>query len=101
MPIQDGVPGVPDSGKRDGERHFVNHLRLVVSLSDIRFDLALLGAPQEPSPTWHFVTTPDHLATMHEGFAVAIDRYRARYGEIRGAPADPALVSFTDGDKGG
>jgi hypothetical protein len=34
---------------------------------------------------------------MQQGFAVAVDTYRTRYGELRGLDADPATVRFADG----
>jgi len=97
MATEDGVPSGPDAAGGSRERHFVNHLQLTLSLSEVRFDLALLGSLTQPSPVWHFATTPDHLLTMQQGFAVAVDCYRTRYGDISGVEADPATVRFADG----
>ena len=83
------------------ERHFVNNLRLSLSLSEIRFDLSWLGAPQPPLPAWHFRTTPDHLLMLYRGFGVAIEKYRARYGDIEDVEVDPAIVRIADGDENG
>lgn len=96
MATEDGVPSVPDAADGGRERHFVNHLQLTLSLSEVHFDLAVLGSPQ-PLPVWRFATTPDHLLTMQQGFAVAVDTYRTRYGELRGLDADPATIRFADG----
>ena len=73
-------------------------MRLGLSLSEIRFDLSWLGSP-EPAPAWHFMTSPDHLVTLYRGFGTAIDKYRARYGEIGDLEVDPAVVRFDDGDE--
>lgn len=83
-------PGQPGSGDDagDGLRHFVNHLKVGVSLAEIRFDLGILGArPLEASPVWRFVTTPDHMQSMHFDLTRALASYRERYGEIR-SPAE-------------
>jgi hypothetical protein len=97
MPIDDGTA----CARAGRERHFVNHLRLALSLSEIRFDLAWLGAPQPPLPAWYFITTPDHLLSMYRGFGVAIEKYRTRYGDIGDVEVDPAMVRFDDGDEHG
>lgn len=77
--------------------HFVNHLQVRLSLSDVRFDLSRHGADDGLlGALWRFATTPDHLVTMHNGLGVAIDSYRARYGEIHAVHADPASVRFDE-----
>lgn len=85
---------------KDGGRHFVTDVRFTLSLSEIRFELARLGSRAAESP-WRFATTPDHALTIQRGFALAIDSYRARYGEIRAASIDPAIVRFADGGADG
>ena len=99
MATEDGIPSEPDAAEGDLERHFVNHLELTLSLSEVHFDLALLGAASQP--TWHFATTPDHLLTMQQGFAFAVDSYRTRYGDLHGVEADPDSVRFSDRPPGG
>lgn len=100
----------PDSqGTADGgpPRHFVNHMRVGLSLSDIHLDLATTGATTgaraiEAPALWRFVTTPDHLHTMHEDLGAAIDRYQSRFGRIRVLrTAPPAIVIEGDGIEGG
>jgi hypothetical protein len=89
-------PGSGDSAGGEGLRQFVNHLTVHLSLAEIRFDLGLLGArPLDASPVWRFVTTPDHMQSMHHDMARALASYRARYGEIRSTAADD-----TPGDGG-
>jgi len=94
---QDGIPSVPGAADSGGRRHFVNHLHLTLSLSDIHIELALLGSRLQQAPVWYFATTPDHLLTMQRGFAAAIESYQARYGKIRALQVDPAMVRFADG----
>jgi len=82
-------PGSGDSAGGESLRQFVNHVTVHCSLAEIRFDLGLLGArPLETSPVWRFVTTPDHMQSMHHDLARALASYRARYGEIRSTAAD-------------
>ena len=73
----------------DPARHYINHLDVGLSLSEIRLDFAMLGAlPGALTPVWRFVTTPDHLQTMHGDMTVALDSYRARFGTIRAGGVD-------------
>lgn len=84
-----------DFGATDGDplRHFVNHLRVRLSLSDIHLDLTTTGAALGPAPAfWRFVTTPDHLHTMHEDLGAAIDRYQSRFGRIRALRTAPPEI---------
>lgn len=76
-----------------GPRHFVNHLQVLLSLSEVRFDLAALGdldAPargmRQAATVWRFTTAPDHMAAMHRRLGLALDTYRARYAEIQDSP---------------
>jgi hypothetical protein len=101
MASEDGDPPGPGTADSRRERPFVNHLQLTLSLSEVSFDLSQLGAASQPPPVWRFATTPDHLLTMQQGFAVAVDIYRTRYGDIHGVDADPATIRFADGYAGG
>lgn len=86
-----------DLGAAGGDplRHFVNHLRVRLSLSEIHLDLETLGgrAP-EPRAMWRFVTTPDHLHTIHEDLGAAIDRYQSRFGRIRALRTAPPMIGI-------
>lgn len=96
--MPDGSGGPDD----DPVRHFVNHLRVRLSLSEIHFDLASLGH-RTPNfmPLWRFVTTPDHLHLMHEDLGAAIDRYQSRFGSIHAArTAPPSITIDEDGGNG-
>lgn len=83
-------------------RHFINHLDVSLSLSEVRFDLAMVGAlPGAATSVWRFVTTPDHLQTIHGDISVALDSYEARFGKIRAGGYDRGAVGFhKDSDDG-
>lgn len=99
MANRNNLPERPKTAERKAVRHFVNHLRVNLSLSEIRFDLATLNPrPFEAAPVWRFVTTPDHIQTMHRTLEHALTRYRTRFGEIREIPGDVPSVRFIDGD---
>lgn len=90
--------GSGDNAGGEGLRQFVNHVTVHFSLAEIRFDLGLLGArPVETSPVWRFVTTPDHMQSMHHDLARALASYRSRYGEIRSTGADDPPGAQDDG----
>jgi hypothetical protein len=79
----------------DAPREFVNQITLSLSLSEIRFDLAAVGArPRGRLPAWCFVTTPDHLAAIHRDLGSALDRYRVRFGDIYAAATASADIRF-------
>lgn len=110
MANRKGLPEEPAKEPRAGEhaeqhggtRHFVNHLSINLSLSEIRFDLATLGPrPVDATPVWHFVTTPDHMQTMQRTLDHALTSYRSRFGEIRETLGEITSVNFIDGEKDG
>jgi hypothetical protein len=106
MANRNGLPEEPPrelgAGEREGMRHFVNHLRINLSLSEIRFDLAVLGSRAvDATPVWRFVTTPDHMQTMQRTLDHALTSYRTRFGEISGNLGEVPAVYFIDGEKDG
>lgn len=92
----------PDrQGATDGgpARHFVNHMRVGLSLSEIHLDLASTGARSADAPAlWRFVTTPDHLHLMHEDLGAAIDRYQSSFGRISALRTAPPAIDVEDDD---
>ena len=75
--------GEPGQG---GPRQFVNHIEFFLSLSDVKFDLASLGAvPRPESAVWRFVTTPHLLRSLHGGMTRALTSYEQRFGAIEPA----------------
>jgi hypothetical protein len=69
-----------------GARQFVNHIEFYLSLSDVKFDLASIGAAAQPEASiWRFVTTPHHLHRLHGGMARALASYEQRFGAIEPA----------------
>jgi hypothetical protein len=106
MANRKSLPDEPNTGEHAGEpgraRHFVNHLSVNLSLSEIRFDLATLGPrPVDATPVWRFVTTPDHMQTMQRTLDQALTSYRTRFGEIRETLGEITSVRFIDGEKDG
>lgn len=102
MANRNGLPDEPSAAEREAMRHFVNHLRIDLSLSQIHFDLATLGPrPIDATPVWRFVTTPDHMQTMQRTLEHALANYRTRFGEIRETRGDITSVRFIDGETDG
>lgn len=97
MAAVEGGSSATTGAERGSRFRFVNHLRFTLSLSEIRFELSLLGSTQPVLPVWRFATTPDHLLTMHRGFTAAVETYQGRYGRIHAVQVDPAMIRFRDG----
>ncbi|MBV9931306.1 MAG: hypothetical protein JO013_10215 [Alphaproteobacteria bacterium] len=67
----------------DGARVFINHMRLEVTLSEVRIDVGQVAAgAAEPDVKGRFVTSPDYLAGMRQRIGCAVDLYETRFGAI-------------------
>ncbi len=75
-------------------RHYVNHIALSVSLSEVRIDLGQ-DFPDEhsPRPQCRLVTSPVHLQRIEHSIAAALSLYRSRFGLI----GEPGGWSRADG----
>lgn len=66
-------------------RLYVNHVELLVALSEIRIDFGQLqpgsAVPQHPV---HLVASPDFLLTIQREIGGAVDRYETQFGAIHG-----------------
>jgi hypothetical protein len=67
----------------DEARVFINHMRLEVTLSEVRIDVGQVAPDaEEPDVKGRFVTSPDYLAGMRNRIGNAVDLYEARFGTI-------------------
>ena len=89
--MEDDVPHAV-SPQQAPARRYVNHMELLVALSDIRIDFGQLqpGNPVAQHPV-HLVTSPDFLLTMQREIVGAVDRYQRRFGTIVNATAPGGL----------
>jgi hypothetical protein len=78
-------------------RQFVNHVQIGLSLSEIRFELSTIGARFK---VWRFVTTPDHMFTIHRDLGSALDSYRARFGDIHASAGEPPDIRIDRAESG-
>lgn len=80
-----GETGDEADAAADEARAFVNHMRLELTLSEVRIDLGQV-APGDAAPTvqGRFVTSPDYLLGIRSRISGAIDLYQARFGAITG-----------------
>ncbi len=73
------------SGGPEEPRAFINHMRLDLTLSEVKIDLGQV-APQDEAPRveGRFVTSPDYLLGMRSRISGAIDLYQETFGAIAG-----------------
>lgn len=66
-----------------GPRHYVNHIDLAFSLSEVRINLGQ-DFPSEPGvrPQCRLVTSPVHLQKMEAALSRTLRNYKDRFGNI-------------------
>lgn len=75
----DGRRGTP----QPFARLYVNHLQLLVELSDIRIDFGQLQPGSAvPAHPVHLVASPHFLLTMQREIGGAVERYQRQFGAI-------------------
>ncbi|MEE9432847.1 MAG: hypothetical protein V3V15_01235 [Sphingorhabdus sp.] len=80
---QTGQKGEPDAASARGDRVFVNHLAVEVSLSEFRINIGQKGpGGQSDDSLYRFVTTPHHFQMIQRKVDQAADRYISEFGSI-------------------
>jgi hypothetical protein len=70
-------------GRPAPDRTYINHMRLAVSLSEVRIDVGQISPGREDAAiVGRFVTSPDYLLGMRSRISGAIDQYQSKFGTI-------------------
>ena len=74
------------AGTQSAARHYVNHIDLSFTLSEVRIDLGQLFGGSEPlRRQCRLITSPVHLRRMGEEISATISHYETRFGTIPGS----------------